>query len=139
MSAKENLKIAETWMYAMNRHDLKKMESLYADDAIDDEVAEPEVIVGKEKVTKAYKELFQAFPDCKATITNRVAGGDHVLLEIIWEGTNKGEFRGTPATDKRVKLRIAYIFRIRQGKIHEIREYYDAATYLKQVGTLPEK
>jgi len=139
LSAKENLKIAETWMDAMNRHDLKKMESLYADDVIGDEVAEPEVIVGKEKVTKAYKELFQAFPDCKATITNRVAGGDHVLLEIIWEGTNKGEFRGTPATDKRVKLRIAYIFRIRQGKIHEIKEYYDAVTYLKQVGMLPEK
>lgn len=139
MSAEENLKIAEIWMNAMNRHDLEKMESLYAEDVVGDEVAEPEVIVGKEKLTEAYKELFQAFPDCKVTITNRIAGADHVLLEIIWEGTNKGEFRGTPATDKRVKLRIAYIFRIRDGKIHEIREYYDAATYLKQVGMLPEE
>jgi len=139
LSAEENLKIAENWMNAMNRHDLETMESFYADDVVGDEVAEPEVIVGKEKTTEAYKELFQAFPDCKATITNRIAGVDHVLLEIIWEGTNKGEFRGTPATDKRVKLRIAYIFRIRDRKIHEIREYYDAATYLKQIGMLPEE
>jgi len=132
----KSLKIAENWIEAMNRQDLEKMESLYADDVIDNEVPEREAIVGKKNVTKAYRELFQGFPDCKATIINHIVEGDQVLLEILWEGTQKGEFRGIPSTGKKVKLRIAYIFRIQNGKIHEIREYYDAATFLNQIGLL---
>ena len=135
----ENLRIVEKWMDAMNQYDLEEMESFYTEDAVADEVPEPEVFAGKKKITEAYRELFHAFPDCKSTITNYFAGGDHVLFEIIWEGTHKAEFRGTPATDKVVKLRIAYLFKLREGKISRITEYYDAATILQQLDLLPEE
>lgn len=132
----KNLEIAKAWIEAMNKHNLQKMESLYADDIVNEEIPEHKTIIGKEIVTKTYEELFKAFPDCKATIANYVAGENYVLLEVIWEGTNKGEFRGTPATNRKAELKIAYVFKIINGKIYEIREYYDALTYLKQMGLL---
>lgn len=139
MNAEENLNIIENWMNAMNRYELVEMESFYTDDAIADEVPEPEVFSGKKEITEAYRELFHAFPDCKNTTTNCVAGGNQVLFEIIWEGTHKGTFRGILATDKVVKLRIAYLFKLRKGKISRITEYYDAATILQQLNLLPEE
>ncbi|MFQ6125807.1 MAG: ester cyclase [Candidatus Heimdallarchaeota archaeon] len=139
MNSEENLRIIENWMDAMNRYDLEEMESFYTDDAVADEVPEPEVFAGKKAITEAYRELFYAFPDCKSAIINRVTGGDQVLFEIIWEGTHKEEFRGIPGTDKVVKLRIAYLFKLHEGKISRIIEYYDAATILQQLDLLPEE
>lgn len=133
---RKNLEIVKSWIKAMNEHNLQKMASLYTDNIKAEEVPEHKTVVGKEIVTKTYEELFKAFPDCKATVINCIAGDNYVVVEIIWEGTNKNEFRGTPATNRKAELRIAYIFKIINGKICEIREYYDALTYLKQMGIL---
>ena len=43
-------------------------------------------------------------------------------------GTNKGAFRGTPATGKFLDIRIVYIFKIDNKKVRGITEYYDGAT-----------
>jgi len=129
-----NLQIAREWLQGMNEHDVEKMFRLCTEDLIGDEVAEPEPHVGRAAVKESYVDLFNGFPDCKAEILNELAGDDQVLIEIRWTGTNTGEFRGTPATGKPVDVRIAYIFKFRDGKICSITEYYDAATVVAQMG-----
>jgi len=50
--------------------------------------------------------------------------------------TNSGVFRGAEPTGKRVDLRIAYFFKLKDGRIDKITEYYDLATLLVQQGQL---
>ena len=130
----KTIEIAKKWLRAMNKHDVERMSSLCWENAVGDEVASPPPAEGREQIAKNYRELFDAFPDCKAEILNIFSGSDQVLAEVCWTGTNKASFRGSPATRKFVDIRIAYIFKIEKGKIRRITEYYDGAAVATQMG-----
>jgi len=127
------LDIAKQWIWGMDEHDVGKMFKLCTDDLTGDEVAESHPFVGRQAVVDSYKDLFTGFPDCKSEIINEFACSDQVLIEVRWMGTNTGAFRGTPATDKAVDCRIAYIFKFRGERICRITEYYDGATVAAQM------
>lgn len=130
---KDNLAIALAWLQAMNDHDAEAMASLCTDDVTDLEVAEGEVHAGRDYLLWAYQDLFVGYPDCSCEIINKFAGDDQALVEVQWQGTNTGEFRGEPPTNGRCDIRIAYIFRFRDGKICAVTEYYDMATLVAQL------
>jgi steroid delta-isomerase-like uncharacterized protein len=130
----EAIQIARKWLEAMNARDVERMGSLCWEDAVGDEVASPPPAMGRDQISKSYRELFEGFPDCKAEILNIFSGQDQVLAEVRWTGTNQADFRGTPATGKFVDIRIAYIFRVEKGKIRTITEYYDGASVATQMG-----
>ncbi len=125
---------AQKWFDAMNEHDVGEMASLCSEDAVGDEVAEPSPQEGRERIAKSYQELFAGFPDCRSEVLNTFSVQDQALVEVRWFGTNKGEFRGLPATGKFVDIRIAYIFKVQGGKIRRITEYYDGAAVARQMG-----
>jgi steroid delta-isomerase-like uncharacterized protein len=128
------MSVAKKWIEAMNNHDAELMGSYCTEDAIHREIAEPEPFRGREEIINASKELFKGFPDCTSKIINAFSGDDQVLIEVLWEGTNRGEFKSTPPTGKKVKIDICYIFKFENNRIKEIREYYDGHTVLKQMG-----
>lgn len=130
----EPVEIAKKWIDAMNKHDVDQMSALSWEDAVGDEVADPPPAAGRDAIAKSYRELFHGFPDCQAEILNVFSGPDQVLAEVRWYGTNKADFKGTPATGKVVDIRIAYIFKIDEGKIRRITEYYDGAAVVDQMG-----
>ena len=127
------LDIAKQWIWGMDEHDVGKMFKLCTEDLYGDEVAESHPFVGRQAVADSYADLFTGFPDCKSEIINEFAGSNQVLIEVRWTGTNTGAFRGTPATNKIVDCRIAYIFKFLGEKICRITEYYDGATVAAQM------
>ncbi len=128
------VEIAKKWLKAMNNHNVEEMSALCWEDAVGEEIAEPNPTRGRDQIANNYLELFYAFPDCACEILNIFSGKDQVLAEVRWTGTNKGDFRGTRATGKFVDIKIAYIFKIDKGSIIKITEYYDGATVAKQMG-----
>jgi steroid delta-isomerase-like uncharacterized protein len=126
--------IAQKWFDAMNRYDVDEMASLCWEDAVGDEVPEPSPYEGRKGIAKSYRELFAGFPDCRAEVLNAFCDQDQALVEVRWRGTNKGDFRGLPATGRIVDIRIAYIFEVQRGKIRRITEYYDGAAVARQMG-----
>ncbi len=128
------IQTARKWIEAMNLQDVERMSSLCWEDAVGEEVASPPPAMGRDQIAKSYRELFEGFPDCKAEILNLFSGQDQVLGEVRWSGTNRANFRGTPATGRFVDIRIAYIFRVEKGKIRKITEYYDGAAVATQMG-----
>lgn len=130
----EPIEIAKKWLNAMNEHDVDQMSALCWEDAVGDEVADPPPAEGRDQIANSYRELFAGFPDSKAEILNIFSGQGQVLAEVRWSGTNKADFRGTPATGKFVDVRIAYIFKIEGGNIRRITEYYDGAAVANQMG-----
>jgi ketosteroid isomerase-like protein len=97
------------------------------------EVAEREAHSGRDYLVWAYQDLFVGYPDCSSEILNGFAGEDQALVEVQWRGTNSGEFRGEEPSGGAADIRIAYIFRFRDGLISGITEYYDMHTLLGQL------
>ena len=131
---KTEIDLVKQWLDAMNKHNVKKMTTFCTKDAVGDEVADPPPAQGRDQIVKSYQELFKGFSDCKVEILNIFSGKGQVLAEVRWSGTNRAEFRGTPATERFVDIRIAYVFRIEKGRIRRITEYYDGATVATQMG-----
>src|SRR4051794_8901738 len=55
-------------------------------DAIYEEVASSERVVGMDRFVTAVQRWKNAFPDMKATITRGYTVGDRVIVEVEWEG-----------------------------------------------------
>jgi steroid delta-isomerase-like uncharacterized protein len=81
-------------------------------------------------------DFFDAFPDWRATIENMVAENNLVMIFLNGSGTHKGEFHGTPATNKLVNIRSADLYKIEDGKITGHWDIVDQLDLLKQTRTL---
>jgi steroid delta-isomerase-like uncharacterized protein len=76
-------------------------------------------IVGLE-ANKLFNEgLFQGFPDIHHRMEDLIGEGDKVVYRTTIQGTHTGEFAGTPATGKLVKVNDFTLLQISGGKIVE--------------------
>ena len=81
-------------------------------------------------------------PDVKGTVTNAVATGNTVVLEVTWQGTHTGPLQsptGTiPATGRQQTTRASWVQNFDGGKIKESRHYFDMLSFMQQLGLLPQ-
>ena len=136
MNREELIDLMEGFFKAMNEHDVEKMGLFCTEGVIADEVAEPEPFIGVDAFKQSYSDVFQGYPDCTAEVEEWFIEGAAVICQVRWRATNSGVFRGTEPTGKKVDLRIAYFFILKDGKVDKITEYYDVATLLVQQGQL---
>ncbi len=136
MKRGEPNEIINNFFEAMNRYDVEKMGQFCTEDIVADEVAEPEPFNGLDAFKQAYSDLFMGYPNCTAKVEECFVDGSAVICQVRWRATNSGRFRGAEPTNKDVDLRIAYFFKLKDGKISRITEYYDVATLLVQQGQL---
>ena len=77
-----------------------------------------------------------------AEITNQVASAYGVATEFIARGTHDGTLVSPageiPATGKAVDFPIVEVWEVRDGKLAALRNYFDSATIMAQLGLLPE-
>ena len=86
-----------------------------------------------------YNEGYRtAFPDSKVTVESQIAEGDMVVTRLAYHGTNKGEFNGIPATNKKASTTGISIQKIVNGKIVEQTDEYDSLGMLQQLGAIHE-
>ncbi|MGL6341449.1 MAG: ester cyclase, partial [Waterburya sp.] len=72
----------------------------------------PQPIVGLEANKEFNKSLFQGFPNIRQKIEDVIVEGDKVVYRTTLQGTNTGEFLGTPPTGKSVKVNDFTLLRI---------------------------
>ncbi|OLE61836.1 MAG: hypothetical protein AUG04_12910 [Deltaproteobacteria bacterium 13_1_20CM_2_69_21] len=71
-------------------------------------------------------------------MTSRFATEQWAVIEWVMSGTHKGDLPGIPATGKRFSsVRGTNILELEAGKIRGESDYWDAATFIKQVGVAP--
>ena len=85
---------------------------------------------------RAFAEgIFSRFPDLTFELQSSFSDGTRGGAEWVMRGTR--DVRGMPATAKRVEVRGASIFEFVGDKIRRCSDYWDMATYLKQLGLTP--
>src|ERR1044071_928072 len=95
--------LLDLWISTFNSANWAEAERIFAPDGVMDEVS-----IGRKSTPKQWTEAgqgwFDAFPDAKGTILNRVVSGNQAVGEITWIGTNRGSFNGNGPTNPAVNL-----------------------------------
>ena len=87
-------------------------------------------------------KFFQkAFPDSRATFDEEFVSEGTVVLEVTWSGTHSGllDLPGGPVapTNRPIRLQSCQVLALRNDKVQSLRQYFDIATLLQQLGMLP--
>lgn len=130
--------VAKASVIAYNEKNWDKVKETVSPNVVYDEVATKRRVTGSNEVIEAWKGWATAIPDSKATFEREVAVGDSVILELTWRGTHTGPLQ-TPAgeiapTGRPIELRAVQVIDVEAGKAKSIRQYFDMATLLEQIG-----
>ena len=126
------------WLAAFNAGDPDRLLALYTDDALWEEVAIGLEAHGQEQIRAHLERLFTAAPDIAYEATGGFVAGDHAVVEWVVTGTYKADFPGLPpAAGQPFSFRGASVFELADGKIRRYTEYWDAYSFLVQLGALP--
>ena len=82
-------------------------------------------------------QLRAAFPDFRYTVEDEFYAGDKIVSRLTAQGTQKGEFMGSPATGKQATWTEIHISRVADGKFVEHWGIVDQYAMLQQLGLAP--
>jgi steroid delta-isomerase-like uncharacterized protein len=120
--------------------DPERVLALFADDGVFEDATFGVVVRGKEDLRRYLIGAFAAVPDFTFGVTRRFATSHWAAIEWVMSGTHKGDFPGIPATGNRFSsVRGASVLELEAGKIRRESDYWDAATFMRQVGLLPSQ
>lgn len=122
-----------------NEHDLEGVLGTFGDTARYDDEPWGEHYAGLSGVRLFYEQLMKALPDLEIEIQHRYAAEDAVVVEVIIRGTHLGDWRGLPATGRRVEFPLCGVYTFDgDDRLAGERIYYDRGTVLRQLGIFHE-
>ena len=90
--------------------------------------------MSNEELRELLVMLFNAFSEWNSKIEDIIAAGDKVIARTVTTTTHTGEYRGIPATGKKVEYSSIMIFSLDDGKVVEVREDVDKLGRMMQLG-----
>ena len=124
---------------AWSLHEPDRIDAIFSEDAAYEDVAGRQVLHGKLEIKQLLLAAFSWAPDFRVTMTSLIIAGDICATEWVIEGTQVGPTPAGPlgelqATGRTFLLRGASIIAFRKGRIVRVTDYYDMATFLRQLG-----
>lgn len=142
MSAESNAGLARAVCEAFNTRDFEACLAPAADDVESVTVASGQISHGRDEWRRSLEGWTTCAPDCRIDITRQLAGEDGVTNEYILWGTQTGPLQtvaGTVApTGRSFSIPCCGMWRMIQGKLVSMHEYFDMNTLLQQLGVLPQ-
>jgi steroid delta-isomerase-like uncharacterized protein len=121
-----------------NSHDITKIISFFTEDGIYEDAATGITYKGKKEITTYLNSLFMDIPDWKLELKSLFDSGEWVGSEIVTSGTHAhSSTPGIHATGRTFSLPGTTIIQLFKGKIIRQSEYYNYASFLRQLGLMP--
>jgi steroid delta-isomerase-like uncharacterized protein len=124
------------YLAAWNAHDLDKIVSFFTEDCVYENIPRGQTYRGKDELNAWAKGAFDAMPDFKLEVTSLFVSGEWAACEWVMTGTQTGALPDLPATGKSFSVRGATIAQLKDGRILRNADYWDAATFLRQLGIM---
>lgn len=126
-------------MYAAwSRHEPDRLDAILHDDAVHEDVASGHMCHGKDEIKQLINGAVGFSSDFRSTMTTLTIAGDTAMTEWIIEGTHTGPVATpsgpVPESGRNFRLRGASLILFKESKIARVTDYYDMATFLKQLG-----
>ncbi len=128
--------VLNEYVQAWAAHDVEKIVSFFADDGVYEDVGVGVVNRGKAAIRAFVSEGFRTFPDFDVKLTGVFVAGQRAASEWIMTGTHLGDSPGLPATGKAISIRGASMIEFAGDKIRRDSDYWDTASFLRQIGVL---
>ena len=125
---------------SINKRSKEKFLELHGESAV---LYDPTLgsLKGRPALDKMWTGLFSMFPDYHVRKVRSFGQDDWVCLEIEETGTMKGPIQAGPRevqpTGKSFKIPSSIICRVDEGRIGEVRVYYDVLGLMAQLGLGP--
>ena len=126
------------WMPAWSSKDTSSYAQLLTDGAVHEDVAEPDDVSGRSASIEELEMFARAVPDMTVTTKSTWAGGSFSIVEYVLSGTQRGEFRGIPASGKRLTIHALDVDESDGTRIVKRTTYSNSAEWREQLGTLPK-
>jgi len=128
--------VLEEWAAAWSSSQVEKLLPLFTDDVYYEDVTFGAVSKGRDALRTFAMSTFEAFADLRFEVKSRfvAANGKWGSIEWVFTGRQTKDFPGLPATNKPFQVRGSTVVEFRDGKISRNSDYWDLATYMKQVG-----
>lgn len=125
------------WTSAWSSGDAAKLMPLFSDDVYYEDVTFAAVMKDKRALRDFATTVFGSFSDLSFEPKSRFVSADGTAgtIEWVWRGRQTKDLPGLPATNKPFEVRGSTVVEFRNGLISRNSDYWDLATYLKQVGT----
>jgi steroid delta-isomerase-like uncharacterized protein len=122
-----------------NQHDLDGVLRTFGDTARYDDEPWGEHYSGRNGVSLFCQQLMKALPDLQIDIQRKHVADDAILVEVIIRGTHLGDWRGLPATERRVEFPLCGVYTFdADDRLAGEKIYYDRGTVLRQLGVFHE-
>jgi steroid delta-isomerase-like uncharacterized protein len=120
---------------AIDAHDLQAVQSRLASNC---EFAAPGFAgTGAGTVIAFMAPFLAAFPDIHHDVVNTLEAGDTVAIELEITGTHTEALAGPegelPPTGRRMNIKAANVWEVRDGQITSYRVYFDTGTLMAQL------
>jgi steroid delta-isomerase-like uncharacterized protein len=131
--------IVEQHIRFENDHDLEGVLRTFGENARYDDEPWGEHYTGRDGVRLFYQQLMKALPDLEITVQRRHMAEDAILVEVVIRGTHLGDWRGLPATGRRVEFLLCGVYTFDADDcLAGERIYYDRGSVLRQLGVFHE-
>ena len=129
---------AGNFVLAYDKKDWNALKTLLHSEITYSEHATERNLEGPDAVVELCQVWGNAFPDSIGKIGRALGSGDHVTLELSWQGTHTGALP-TPSgpiapTGKKVHLPAAMVLTFEGERIRSVRHYFNLLTLLRQIG-----
>ena len=136
-----NVKVAKELLEAFNTNNWDALTALVTEDTVLHEYGTQRTIEGRDAVLEVVKAWKTAFPDGGGVVNAHLEGGNSVAFEVMWHGTQTGPLMTPdgeiPPSGESHKTPGAWVVDVEDGKVTEVRSYFDVMTLLQQIGAAP--
>jgi len=133
----ENVALVRASLAALDSKDEGAFLAGIADDAVLDELIEPQPSPGRRNVGAWFERWTRAIPDARSEITGIFGAGAFVLVELVVSGTLDGPLGPIPAANKRFAVHRAAIFQVKGGRLAGISAFMNGKEIAQAVGRWP--
>ena len=122
MSAEDPRKVLRSIHEALNKRDVEKAVSFFADDAVS--VGPEGTFKGKKEIRRYFEWLLHTYSEFKLKETGLYVEGNVATHEYVTEGATKEGKGSAPCV---------VVAEIKNGKVQRLRNYYDRLSIAKQM------
>jgi steroid delta-isomerase-like uncharacterized protein len=126
--------LLEGWAAGWSSGDVERAVELFVDDCVYEDVPLGVVNRGKDELRAFGAGFLAAVPDFAVRLMHVVSAGDKAGVEWVMRGTQTGDLPDMPASHRTFEVRGASMFELRGDRLATCRDYWDMATFLRQLG-----
>jgi steroid delta-isomerase-like uncharacterized protein len=127
--------VVDRWAEAWNAHSPEQMAELFSADGVYEDLAFGFALEGKEGVANWVSITLAGAPDLHVDVVYSFQVDDRAAAHWIFSGTHTGAWGpDLPPTGEPFSLPVASLFELDGDLIRRVGDYYNLATWLRQVG-----